>query len=383
MTRAKPRAASFAPFTVAHAAAEHWGLAAKACLDGIQPAAASANIGFLYTTEQFGPALSSILTFLRETTRIEQWIGGAAPGVCAQRDEYRDGGALAVMVGRLPGGAFRPFSCLDAGDFAPSNDEWLAAHGPATALVHADPRNRSAPAMMVEAAAAAGFLAGGFLSSGGPPAQVAGTVTSAGLSGLLLGAEVPLVAGLTQGCSPIGPIHRVTEAWEGVVMTLDGRPALDVLKEEAGELIARNLRAAAGYIHVGLPVAGSDTGDYVVRNLLGVDMRQNWLAVGERLTPGDTLLFVRRDANSAQRDLRRMLREIKARLKGRRPRAALYFSCVGRGVHMFGEPGRELALIAEELGELPLIGAYANGEICRDRLYSYTGVLALLPEAQR
>jgi small ligand-binding sensory domain FIST len=381
MSRAHPLTPfTVAPFTVAHAAAEHWGLAAKACLEGIQPALAEANIGFLYTTEQFGPALSSILTFLRETTRIEQWVGGAAPGVCAQRDEYRDGGALAVMVGRLPEGAFRPFACREPGDFPPDNGAWLTLHGPATGLVHADPRDPSAPELVV-AAAAAGFLAGGFLSGGGPPAQVAGTVKSDGLSGLLLGAEVPVLVGHSQGCSPIGSVHRVTEAWEGVVMSLDGRPALDVLKEEAGELIARNLRSAAGYIHVGLPVAGSDTGDYVVRNLLGVDMRQNWLAVGERLTPGDTLIFVRRDANSAQRDLRRMLGDLKARLAGRRIRAAFYFSCIGRGVHMFGQAGRELALIAEELGEPPLIGVYANGEINCDRLYTYTGVLALLPEA--
>ena len=320
--------------------------------------------------------MSSILTFLRETTRIEQWVGGAAPGLCAQTDEYRDGGALAVMVGRLPEKSFRLFSCLDPDSFREHNGEWLAKQGPCTGLVHADPRNPAVPGMVAEAAAAVGFLAGGFLAVGG---QLAETVTSGGLSGLLLGAGVPVVAGLTQGCSPIGGVHRVTEAWEGVVMSLDGRPALDVLKDEVGELLARNLRAAAGYIHVGLPVAGSDTGDYVVRTLLGVDTNQGWLAVGERLVPGDSLLFVRRDANSAQKDLRRMLREVKTRLAGRPARAAFYFSCVARGVHMFGEQGRELAIVAEELGELPLIGVYANGEISRDRLYGYTGVLAVLP----
>ncbi len=93
-------------FTVAHAAAAHWGAAAKACLDGIATAAADATLGILYATEAFAEDLPSVLTFLRETTRIPHWIGAAAPGICAGDSEYRDGGALAVMVGRLPAGSF-------------------------------------------------------------------------------------------------------------------------------------------------------------------------------------------------------------------------------------------------------------------------------------
>jgi small ligand-binding sensory domain FIST len=386
MSEPKPRrrAVRPSPFVVAHAGADHWGRAAKACLEGVADAAPGANIGFLYATEAFATDLSSILTFLRETTRIEHWIGGVAPGICAARDEYRDEGALAVMVGHLPEGSFRPFSCLDPGTFQARNGEWLAAQGAtgAVGIVHADPRNPAAPEMIAEAATTTGYLAGGFVAGSGPPAQVADSVTSGGLSGVLFGAGIEVVAGLSQGCSPIGPPHRITEAWEGVLMALDGQSALEVLKEEAGELIARDLRRAAGYIHVGLITPGSDTHDYAVRNLLGVDPRQGWLAVGDRLEVGQQLVFVRRDANAAQADLRRMLRGLKARLGGRRLRAGFYFSCVARGGHMFGEDGAEMAIIAAELGDFPLIGCYANGEICRDRLYGYTGVLALLPEPQ-
>ena len=36
-----------------------------------------------------------------------------------------------------------------------------------------------------------------------------------------------------------------------------------------------------------------------------------------------------------------------------------------------------LVLIGEGLGEFPLIGFFANGEISRDRLYGHTGVLTL------
>ena len=360
---------SAAPFTLAHARADHWGLAAKTCLEGLGEAAATANI--LYASERFSPDLSSILTFLRETTRIEHWVGGTAPGVCADTVEYRDGGALAVMVGYLP-----PEHCHV---FADDAGTWPSDHFPCLGLVHGDPRDPGLLDSIRDLAARAGFLAGGLLSAGGPPAQLADQVVAGGLSGVLLDVAVPMLIGMTQGCAPIGPVHTVTEVWDGVVMQLDDRPALEVLKEDVGELLARDLRRIAGYIHVGLPVAGSDAPDYQVRTLLGIDPGHGWLAIGDQPAIGDPLIFVRRDANAARADLERMLGDLKARLGNRPIRAGFYVSCTGRGVHMFGEDGAEPALLLELLGEFPLIGYFANGEISRDRLYGFTGVLALLP----
>lgn len=366
-----------AGFAAAHAAAEHWGLAAKSCLEGIAAAAPAANLGILYATEAFAGDLSSILTFLRETTRIETWIGAVAPGVIEGSTDLVAGGALAVMVGSLPDQSFRPFSGLDVAACKDSLGNLL----PACALVHGDPRNPGLPAL-VKGVADMGFLAGGLVSASAA-SQLADSVVSGGLSGLALGPEVPVVAGLTQGCVPLGPVHTVTEAWEGVVMALDGRPALEVFKDEVGELIARDLKRAAGYIHVGLPVAGSDRsdakgGDYLVRTLLGVDPRQGWLAIGDRIEAGQQMMFVRRDPNSARADMTRMLAGIKKRLAGRVPRAAFYATCIGRGRHMFGADGVEAAMIQQALGPLPLIGFYANGEISGERLYGFTGVLTVL-----
>ncbi|MBC7905324.1 MAG: FIST C-terminal domain-containing protein [Rhodospirillaceae bacterium] len=370
-----------APFAIAHARAEHWGLAAKACLEGV--AGTPANVGILYATEAFNQNLSSILTFLRETTRIEHWVGGVVPGLCAGGDdssdaEYMNGGALAVMTGWLPEADFRSFSGLEAAAIMGRLGSWIATNGPCVAMVHGDPRSPGLPALVGALAAEAGFLVGGTVSASGPPAQVADQVVSGGLSGLLLSAQVPVVTALTQGCTPIGTVHTVTEAAEGVVMKLDGRSALEVLKEEAGELIARDIRRAAGYIHVGLPVAGSDRGDYLVRSLLGIDQRQGWLAVADRLEVGQKFIYVRRDPNAARTDMKRMLADITKRRQGRPVRAALYTSCVARGRHMFGTDGAELALVRKALGPVPLVGFFANGEICGDRLYGYTGVLTLV-----
>ena len=59
------------------------------------------------------------------------------------------------------------------------------------------------------------------------------------------------------------------------------------------------------------------------------------------------------------------------------PRGGVYYSCLGRGENLFGGDSRELRAIRNELGNFPLVGFFANGEISHNRLYGYTGVLTL------
>ena len=94
------------------------------------------------------------------------------------------------------------------------------------------------------------------------------------------------------------------------------------------------------------------------------------------MAEGRLIRFVRRDPAAAAADLVRMARTVRARLNGP-AKGALYVSCVGRGPAMFGTENRELALIRDILGDVPLTGFYGHGEICHNRLYAYTGVLTL------
>jgi small ligand-binding sensory domain FIST len=197
----------------------------------------------------------------------------------------------------------------------------------------------------------------------------------------LLTDQVPLSTGLTQGCSPIGLVHTITGMHEGIVTELDGEDALEVLKADVGALLARDLRQLAGYVHAAIPVSGSDQADYLVRNLVGFDVDQGWIAVAEGLRVGDRLRFVRRDAASAIEDMQRMLDDVKRRA-GERPRGAVYHSCVARGPHQFGPGSQELTMIAETFGDIPVVGFFGNGEISHDRLYTYTGVLTVFCEPE-
>ena len=153
---------------------------------------------------------------------------------------------------------------------------------------------------------------------------------------MLLDAAVPVITGLSQGCTPIGPVREVTDCRGPWIRTLDRRPALAVLKEDIGEVLARDLRRIDGFVQAAIPLLGSDRADYLVRNLLGLDVNGGMIAIGEDVRRGDPVMFVKRDGSTAQADLRRMLHDLLRRTEGRTVRGALYHSCIARGPHMFG-----------------------------------------------
>lgn len=333
----------------------------------------TAMLGFLYVSDAFTGELDAILAFFKSATGVPHWTGSVGVGICATGVEYLEAPAMAVMLGEFEPADFSMLPVLRTPQDieAQPSDAYFA-------MVHGDPANNRIQELIegLSAHVSSGFVVGGLSSSRGETAQISDGVVSGGLSGVLFSERVKLATRLTQGISPLGPRHRVTAANKNVIGSLDHRPALDVMKAEIGEVLARDLRRAAGYIFVGLPVRGSDTGDYLVRNILGVDPQNHLVAVGETVEPGDELLFCRRDQQSAEADLQRMLMAIGAQLNA--PiLGGVYYSCLGRGQHMFGAKNREMELIRDALGDFPLVGFFANGEISHNRLYGYTGVLTL------
>lgn len=366
-------------FLAAHAGARDWQTAVDACLAQLGAVPAAANVGFVYATDAFAGALPEIHARLRAATGVAHWVGTVGLGICGSGREYHDAPALSVLIGHFPGDSFRILPALvDSPEgFVRGERDWLARHDYHFGIVHGDPRDMRLPQLLgaLGDAVGGGFLVGGLASSRRGYPQIADQAVQGALSGILFDPEVAVATALTQGCAPFGATHTVSQCQRNIAITLDDRPALEVLHEEAGEVLARQPTRLGQQIGVALPVRGSDTGDYLVRNLMGFDERNGLVAIGEMLEPGQTLQFCRRDPASAAADLRRMLRELKARAP--HARGGVYYSCVGRGPQLFGaEPG-ELGVVREELGELPLAGFYCNGEISGNRLYGYTGVLTL------
>lgn len=367
-------------FQMSHGSGGNWHGLAEDCIAGLGTIPSQTNLGFIYATTPLAPHLGAILTRLRAATGIEHWVGGLGMGINCTAQEYYDTPALAVLVGVFPDDGF----CIIPGQRGSLDSLrsrcglWYRRHRHHLGLLHGDPRNPAIPELLrrLSREIPGAQLLGGLTSSTGDRfPQIADHLTEGGISGVLFAPSVPITHGLTQGCSPLGPVHRITECETNAIHGIDDRPALDVLYEDIGEILARDPRRIAGYIFAGLPV-GQDDDDYLVRNLLGLDLSQRRVFIGEPVTPGQPILFCRRDGNSARDDLLRMLRELRRRLPGP-AKGGIYVSCLGRGRHLFGEDSRELRLIRDELGNVPLVGFFANGEFCGNRLYGYTGVLTL------
>ncbi len=353
-----------------------WQDAVSDCLKQLGRVSTTANLGFVYVTDGFDRRLPEIYASLKEETGIRHWVGTIGLGICCNRRELSGSPAMAVMLGGFADGSFLVFQSTAEvkADFIEQRRQGLRI-----AVVHGDARNPQIQQLLKWPVASYGdtYLLGGLSSSHGECFQLADGIVQGQLSGVLFEQQVPILTGLTQGCSPLGETHLLTECEGNIAVRIDDQPALKVLQQEIGEVLAKDLRRTAGYIFAGLPVAGSDIRNYLVRDFTGFDRTNQLIGIAEKLVKNTPILFCKRDRGTAEQDLRKMLEQLKKRLAGDRIKGGLYFSCVARGQHLFGRPSRELEIIAEVLGDFPLVGFYANGEISGDQLYAYTGVITL------
>lgn len=406
MTRDSSRTQAMTPFLHAHATHPDWrfalGLAAsqidaqRAGRPRIRP-----TLGWVYLTDHYAANADALLEALRDRWPGVRWVGGVGVGVSASGVEYFDEPALVLMLGELPQERFRLFSGQQPlGPFA--------AH---TAQVHADPRTPELPALLEDLASrtATGYLFGGLASSRARTLHIADAVLEGGLSGVAFDEDIAVVSRVTQGCQPVGPMRLITGASGNAIESLDGRPALECLLEDLGvpgadprQALPRIRKTLAG---VSDPGERGDTAwhgafgpDTRVRHLVGLDPARGTVAIADLAEPGLQLAFCQRHVEAARRDLVRICAEIREEVEpevstpaavpappeaghphGRGIAGAIYVSCAGRGGPHFGAPSAELAIVQRALGDVPLVGFFAGGEIARHHLYGYTGVLTVFP----
>ena len=341
---------------------------------------ARGRLGILYTDESLASHLDEIAEVLRERTGVPDWVSAAGYGVIASGAEhFGEPGAVALVLDVAQDG-YRLFAGgRNAGaDLASHEAQWIADATMPLALAHVDPRHPEAmEAVEGLASGTGGFLVGGLTAAADDAPHRADGATGC-LSGVALSpAAFEIATALSQGCTPLGKARTVTRGKGNLLMELDGRPALDAFVEDIGEDLASDLRRVGGLIFAAIPVEGSDTADYTVRNLVGIDPTSKIVAIAEAVTEGGKVLFCRRDRKSAVDDMRRMAADLKRRVGNRPIRGGVYISCAARGPNQFAAPDRETEIIRDALGEFPMVGFFANGELNRDRIYAYTGVLTL------
>ena len=364
-------------FAYTHQTGSDWKTLCDQCIADLPKA--SGNLAFIYLHHQIASETDRIIDYLRSQTNIAHWVGSVAEALCSTGRETYEEIAIAILVTDFDDDDFRVIPALRDNPqvWLDENRSWIDQHFASIAVVHGDPSHQAVPNTIEQLAnQLQGFVVGGLTSSETLNVQIADQAVGAGLSGVLLGSNISMHTRLAQGCQLISEPHTITECEQHIIVKIDERPALDVFKEAIGPELSKDLHAVAGRIFAALPIEGSDTGDYLVRNLVGLDPDHKLVAIGDVVHPGQRIQFARRDNDAAKQDLIDMVDQVKANIST--PiKGALYHTCLGRGRHEFGAPNVELNIIKEHLGDVPLIGFFANGEISHRRLYGYTGVLSV------
>ena len=417
-------------FPYGHATHPQWQMAAGLVLAQLRAQMAlhgyanSPTLALLYITDHYASAAQEILAHLSgELPEVTDWSGTVGVGIASNNVEYFDEPALAVMLCELPPDQYRVFSGV-----APLG-LGFEAH---TALIHADGDTPDLPELIQEMAlrTGSGYLFGGLSASRTQSVQfavggngnlrghgAASGVFSGGLSGVAFGEGVAVVSRVTQGCQPVSKTRIVTACDANVVTELDGQPALDALLLDLKVSLAQPQQALTavratlvGLVErqdiggqQGVNLRGSFGSDVIVRHIIGLDPVRRGIAVANRLENGMQMAFCQRNVQAARADLTRICAEIREELEPqdltrqtatalaqseaesaphpqRGIAGAVYVSCSGRGGPHFGGASAELQIVRRALGDVPLVGFFAGGEIARHHLYGYTGVLTVFTE---
>ena len=422
-------------FPYGHATHPQWQMAAGLVLAQLRalmalPAYANApSLGLLYITDHYAAQAQDILDFVGgELPEITDWAGTVGIGIASNNVEYFDEPALAVMLCEVPSNQYRVFSGV-----APLPAVGASHFQAHTALVHADAGTPEVAELIDEMAqrTGSGYVFGGLASSRSSSVQfalsgngnvkgqgAAGGVFSGGLSGVAFAQGAALMSRVTQGCQPISREHEITACDANVVTGLDGSSALDVMLDDLGVSLdkprealdkVRTTLVGLRSIDAGLQDGrihrpGQFGADVLVRHIIGLDPARKGIAIAEVPRVGMKLAFCERNAVAARADLVRVCAEIREELEpeevtleiasalsapeaesaphpARRIAGAIYVSCAGRGGPHFGAPSAELQIVRRALGDVPLVGFFAGGEIARHHLYGYTGVLTVFTAA--
>lgn len=422
-------------FPYGHATHPQWPMAVGLVLTQLRsylalPGYAHApTLALLYITDHYVAHAQDILDHLSaELPDITDWSGTVGVGIASNNVEYFDEPALAVMLCELPHDQYRVFSGVSP--LPPASAGRFKAH---TALVHADASTPDVADLIAELAQRtdSGYVFGGLASSRSGTVQfalsghgniqgqgAAGGVFRGGLSGVAFARDssggMVLMSRVTQGCRPVSVDHVITACDANVVTGLDGRPALDVMLADLGITLEQPREALAKVRNtlVGLSqpaerlndrstrLTGQFGSDVLVRHLIGLDPARQGIAIADLPGVGMKLAFCERNVGAARADLIRICTEIREALEpeevtrevagalnapeaelaphaARRIAGAIYVSCSGRGGPHFGAPSAELQIVRRALGDVPLVGFFAAGEIARHQVYGYTGVLTV------
>jgi len=368
--------------------------AVSARLDGATP-----DLALAFISQEHAAAYDRLPDLLAAGLAPRRMIGCSAGGVIGGGREVERRPGLALIAAVLPGVDVETFAldprALPAAGAPPA--AWEAALGVrASSRPHLvllpDPFSCDAEGVLrgldaaYPAATKLGGLASGARAPGGNALYRDAAMRRAGLVGVALAGDVAVDTIVAQGCRPIGEPMFVTGVDGRVIHALDGRRPLDVLQGLVERADARDRRLFGHSLFLGVVMRAQveyAQGDFLIRNIVGLDGERGALAVAALVEPGAVVQFHLRDAETSADDLEALLARHD---RVRRPAGALLFSCLGRGESLYGHADHDSSAFRRRLGDVPLAGFFCNGEIGPVQgvtfLHGYTSSFGLFRSAR-
>jgi len=322
-------------------------------------------------------------------------VGCSAEGVIGGDREIEREPGLAVLAASVPDVRVHPFHVAGRSDWRQilSDEEELKDRlglGPQTraVILFGDPFTTPLdPLLLAADAAAPGVpVVGGMASSGRQPGQNLllrnDEAFDQGVVGVSLGGPIAVDTVVSQGCRPIGRPLVITRARENIVEQLGGKPAMEMLRETVMDLPEEQKELLQNGLLIGRAISEYrerfGRGDFLVRNLVGVEEQSGAIALADYVKTGQTVQFHVRDAQTADEDLALLL---EAQKLAEAPAGGLLFSCNGRGTRLFPEPCHDIRATRAALPKTSVAGFFAAGELGpvggKNFVHGHTASLAL------
>jgi len=345
-----------------------------------QLAGREADLTVIFVSPHFRTQYRAIPQLLRDRMPVGMLLGCSGGGIIGGGKEVEQQPAFSLTAAHLPGVDLKTIQSdtmnLPDPDTAPSVwHEWLGVD-PATNpdfIVLADPFSFRAEEFLAgmdfaySRSAKVGGLASGAQAQGGNALYLDDKIHNSGLIGVALSGNIQLDTIVAQGCRPIGQPMSITKCDQYQLLEVDGQPPLEKLEEMVESLSEddRKLLRTSLFLGIEMDPMKEDPGkgDFLIRNLMGVDQETGSLSIGAPLREGQLVQFHLRDKIMSSKDLKVMLSKYQNKDGWRNAKGALLFSCLGRGEYLYGLPNHDSDMFTTEIGNIPLGGFFCNGEI--------------------
>ena len=369
-----------------------------------------ADLALVFASTAYASDLTRLLPLLRQELRSRHWIGAAGGGVVGtlpdgSAAEIEKTPSLSVTLLQLPGSEITAveLSTETLPDLDGPAQQWQDWSGIQpehcrSQILLIDPTSNNINDLIsgldyaFPGAATIGGIACPHNAPHGSLLIDDRVVTGAVICSI--GGDWRLDTVVAQGCRPIGPVFSIEQVQRNVLLELSDGERRDTpvaclqrvlanLNSEDRERVRHSLFLGIERRNLQLnPEHPAESeGAFLVRNLIGVDPKNGAVAVADRVRPGMNVQFQLREADASREEALSLLKAA-ATTDERAPVFGLLMACLGRGQGLFGVPDGDVTLGRQVMPDLPMAGAFCNGEIGpvagSTHLHGYTACWGLL-----